>query len=165
MSGSQKRKWGVLLLYKNRQTTKRKIPEPPFKGFHYPIKLHVPLSLNTFPYSSVFGESGKGFILQGCPPGRAQGLFTRSPYKFYKDPLSVNTVAWGLMGLTPQDLRSRQTINSTGRGTWTVLPSEIYDIHEFTEVVWIFLLNGESIKPKLLGLSVESCIDFNITLH
>lgn len=52
------------------------------------------LSNSMFPYlltpfltAVSFVESGKGFILQGCHSGRAQGLFTRSPYKFYKDPL------------------------------------------------------------------------------
>ena len=133
---------------------KGKSPWPPFKGLHYPIKLHVPLPLNTFPYGSVFCWVWEiGFILQGCPQEELkvylQGLLTSSTKTH-----SVNTVAWVLLGLKPQDLRSRHTIYSTGRGTWTVLPGEIYDIHEFTSSLRFFLLNGESIKPKLLD---ETC--------
>ena len=150
-----KRKWGVLLLYKNKQTTKRKIPMTTIQRTSLPYQ--TPCSLTSLHLSlqqCTFGWVWEiGFILQGCPQEELkvylQGLLTSSTKTH-----SVNTVAWVLLGLKPQDLRSRHTIYSTGRGTWTVLPGEIYDIHEFTSSLRFFLLNGESIKPKLLD---ETC--------
>lgn len=116
MSGSQKKMRSSVIIQEQANNKKENPDDHHSKDFTTLSNSMFPYLLTPFLTAVSFVESGKRVYITRLPSGRDQGLFTRSPYKFYKDPLCEHS-SLGLMGQTPQDLRSRQTINSTGRGT------------------------------------------------